>query len=53
MFTNCWFLVTDHTNIFLEDIGKKVFKYDELDKAIRICEEKNRLGKVKVKYMPN
>ena len=51
MFTNCWFLATKYTNIFLDDIGKTVFKYDELDKAIRICEEKNRLGKVKVKYL--
>ena len=51
-FTNCWSIKMDNGwTFFCEEIGKKIFLHDELDKAIRICEEKNRLGKVKVKYL--
>ena len=34
-----------------DELNKTLFEYDKLDAAIRICEEKNRLGKVKVKRL--
>lgn len=34
-----------------DELNKTLFEYDKLDTAIRICEEKNRLGKVKVKRL--
>lgn len=52
IFTNCWLMkMGNGWYYFAEDIGKDVFTHDELDKAIRICEEKNRLGRVKVKRL--
>ena len=51
-FTNCWLLCMDNGWEFFSDrIGTEIFEYDDLDKAIRICEEKNRMRKVKVKRL--
>jgi len=36
---------------FSDRIGIEVFEYDALDKAIRICEERNRMRKVKIKRL--
>ena len=45
-FTNCWLICFDNGWEYFEDrIGKTIFEYDDLDKAIRICEEKNRMAK--------
>ena len=41
---NGWLLRTD-------ELGKTVFKHDELQRAIEICEKKNRMSKVKIKYL--
>lgn len=49
-FTNIWGWKMENGWCFMgEDYGKKVFKHDELQKAIEICEKKNRMRKVKVK----
>lgn len=49
-FTNCWLLCMDNGwELFDKRIGNEIFMYDELDKAIHICEEKNRMSKVKIK----
>lgn len=51
-YTNCWLWKMDNGwTYFIEDLDKSVFRREDLDKAIKICEEKNRLGKVKVKYL--
>lgn len=34
-----------------DELGKKVFKHDELQRAIEICEKKNRMSKIKIKYL--
>lgn len=34
-----------------EDYGKSVFPRNELQKAIEVCEKKNRTRKVRVKYL--
>jgi hypothetical protein len=50
-FTNIWgWKMTNGWCFTAKDYGKKVFKHDELQKAIEICEKKNRMRKVKVKY---
>lgn len=50
-FTNIWgWKMTNGWCFMAEDYGKKVFKHDELQKAIEICEKKNRMRKVKVKH---
>ena len=43
---NGWTFISD-------ELDKTVFRYDkeELRKAIEICEKKNRMRKVKVKYL--
>lgn len=40
-------------NFCSDELDKTVFRYDEenLNKAIEICEKKNRMRKVKVKYL--
>lgn len=51
-YTNCWLWKMDNGwTYFAEDLDKTVFRREDLDKAIKICEEKNRLGKVKVNYL--
>lgn len=51
-FTNCWLLCMDNGwEYFSDRIGTEVFEYDDLDKAIHICEEKNRMRKVKIKRL--
>lgn len=51
-FTNCWLICLDNGWEFFEDrIGTEIFEYDDLDKVIRICEEKNRMRRVKVKRL--
>lgn len=51
-YTNMWGWRMNNDWCFTEkDLGKTVFKYDELKKAIEVCEEKNRMRKVKVKYL--
>ncbi len=37
--------------IAANELGKTLFLYEELDKAIDICIEKNRKRKVKIKYL--
>jgi hypothetical protein len=50
-FTNIWgWEMTNGWKLMANDYGKKVFKHDELQKAIEICEKKNRMRKVKVKH---
>lgn len=51
-FTNiwCWKLCNGWC-CTADDYGKLIFRYDQLRDAIKICDEKNRLRKVKVKYM--
>ena len=50
-FTNIWGWKMSNGWCFqAADYGKTVFRYDELQKAIEICEKKNRLCKVKVIY---
>ena len=50
-FTNIWgWKMTNGWCFTAEAYGKKVFKHDELQKAIEICEKKNRMRKVKVKH---
>lgn len=52
VFTNCWLLCMDNGWEYLFDrIGTYVFEYDDLEKAIHICDEKNRMRKVKVKRL--
>lgn len=53
-FTNNWGWRMDNGWTFSSDeLYKTVFRYDEesLNKAIEICEKKNRMRKVKVKYL--
>ncbi len=51
-FTNCWLLCMDNGwEYFSDRIGTEVFEYNDLDKAIHICEEKNRMRKVKIKRL--
>ena len=51
-FNGCWLLRMDNGwEYFKEDIGKEVFPHEDLHKAIEICEEKNRLATVKIKYL--
>ncbi len=51
-FTNCWLLRMDNGwEYFSDRIGTEVFEHDDWEKAIRICEEKNRMRKVKVKRL--
>lgn len=53
-FTNIWGWRMDNGWTFRGDeLDKTVFRYDEenLNKAIEICEKKNRMRKVKVKYL--
>lgn len=51
-YTNMWGWEMDNGWCFTEkDLGKTVFKYDELQKAIGICEAENRMRKVKVKHI--
>lgn len=51
-YTNMWGWEMDNGWCFTEkDLGKTVFKYDELQKAIGICEVENRMRKVKVKHI--
>ena len=50
-FTNIWGWCMDNGwHITSDELGKTIFKHDELQKAIEICEKKNRMRKVKVKY---
>ena len=50
-FTNIWGWRMDNGWVFSEnELGKTVFKHDELDTAIEICEKKNRMRKVKVNW---
>lgn len=52
VYTNCWLWKMDNDwTFFVEDLGKTVFLRNQLDIAIKICEEKNRMKKVKVKYL--
>ena len=52
VYTDCWLWRMDNGwTFFSGDLGKKVFLHDQLDIAIKICEEKNRMKKVKVKYI--
>ena len=52
VYTNCWLWKMDNDwTFFAEDFGKKVFLRNQLDIAIKICEEKNRMKKVKVKRL--
>jgi len=51
-FTNIWGWRMDNGWTFISDeLDKTVFRYDKenLNKAIEICEKKNRMRKVKVK----
>ena len=51
-YTNMWgWKMNNGWHFTGEDLGKTVFKHGELQKAIMICEEKNRMRKVKIKYM--
>ena len=51
-YTNMWGWEMNNGWCFTEkDLGKTVFKYDELQKAIGICEVENRMRKVKVKHI--
>ena len=51
-FTNIWSWRMDNGwQIISDELGKTVFKYDELQKAIEICERKNRMRTVKIKYL--
>lgn len=51
-YTNMWGWQMNNGWCYSEkELGKTVFKHDELQKAIEICEEKNRMRKVKVKYL--
>ena len=53
-FTNIWGWRMDNGWTFISDeLDKTVFKYDKenLNKAIEICEKKNRMRKVKVKHL--
>ena len=53
IFTNIWqYRMNNGWIITNDELGKTLFRYDQLNEAIRICEEKNRLGKVKVKKLP-
>ena len=52
VFTNCWSLKMDNGWYYLTDeIGKSIFTYDDLGKAIDACMEKNARRKVKVKRL--
>lgn len=51
-YTNIWGWRMNNGWCFRSDeLGKTIFEYDELQKAIEICEKKNRMRKVKVKYL--
>ena len=51
-YTNIWGYKMDNGWCIIGDeLGKTLFTKDELQKAIEICEEKNRMRKVKVKYI--
>jgi len=51
-FTNIWgWEMLNGWKLMADDYGKRVFCYDELQKAIDICEKKNRMRKVKVKRL--
>lgn len=51
-FTNIWgWEMGNGWKFMADDYGKRVFRYDELQKAIEICEKKNRMRKVKVKQL--
>lgn len=51
-FTNIWGWRMDNGYSFLADeYNKRIFKHEDLQNAIEICEKKNRMKKVKVKYL--
>ena len=51
-FTNIWGWRMDNGWTYTADsLGKTVFKHEDLQKAIEICEANNRYRKVKVKYL--
>lgn len=51
-YTNMWGWRMNNGWVFsANELGKTVFKHDELQKAIEICEKKNRMRKVKVKHL--
>ena len=51
-FTNIWGWRMNNGWCFsASEFGKTVFRHDELQKAIEICEKKNRMSKVKIKYL--
>lgn len=51
-FTNIWgWRLSNGWCIIADEYGKTIFRHDELQKAIEICEKKNRMKKVKVKYL--
>ena len=52
VYTNCWLWKMDNGWTYFADyLGKEVFLRDQLGKAIKICEERNRMRKVKVKRL--
>ena len=51
-FTNIWgYRMTNDWCFTADDYGTKLFKADDLQKAIELCEKKNRMRKVKVVRM--
>ena len=48
-FTNVWCYHTDRCGYIMTDkLGEMIFEYHDLDRAITVCEEKNRRRKVKI-----
>jgi len=51
-YTNIWGWRMDNGWCYTHnELGKTVFRYNELQTAIEICEKKNRMHKVKVKWL--
>lgn len=51
-FSNIWGWRTDNNWTFTEkDLGEIIFTYDDKEKAIQSCIEKNKKRKVKIKYL--
>lgn len=50
-FTNIWCYHTDRCGYIMADkLGEMIFEHRDLDKAITVCEEKNRRRKIKIVY---
>lgn len=52
VYTNCWLWKMDNGWTFFSDkLGITVFEYNDLSRAIEICEKKNKLRKVRIKRL--